>query len=392
MRKRSRFICCAGCLILAVTGIPSVLAQNENGSDSITLINGVNVSGKVLGVSAVGMEVMVGKTRRTYPWYALSPGTRFKFDQTYRMNIDGYLAGSETSRLTNAPDPDYDPLKPGSGPSPAVVEPVSATTSLNYGLFGVPSAIIPVSLPALSIVPADGLSFYALQYGATSSEVVLFGFSTVSPGELIILDLKEGQVITEKSSTRKIADMEFKAYARKSLQSNFDSIAAEQNVQWLVDDRKGGGRFLHAEITLTRGAQKTSFILQGDPSGLKSGKEGVQPKPLLVEPTMSFTIQIENEKTYLAGRVRMGRLSLLPRSGMDLKVEVDIADASGRSILKRSLVFNADGLPDAYPLRMELDQLLAGQQYKLTATMSLGALLGKISHEMYFIMPDATKL
>lgn len=345
-----------------------------------------------MGVTDTGLEIKVGKSTRAYPWYALSPGTRFKYDPSYRMNIEGYLAGNDVSELTNAPDPEYDPFNPEAQASAAKEEAVSATTSLQYGLFGAPAPIVPVQVPALSIVPADTLSFYALQYGPATDEVVLFGFPPSITEDLVVLNLKETRVVSEKVTKRKVANVSLKAYARMPYQSMIDSITAEQNVQWLINDLDGIHRYLHAEITLTRGTQKSSFILQGDAAGLKPGKDGVQPKPLLVEPTMSFTIQIEDEKAYLIGRVRMARLSLLPRSGMDLKVEVDIADSNDRSYLKRSLAFNADGLPDAYPLRLELDQLFAGQQYKLTATMSLGALLGKISHEMYFVMPDATKL
>jgi len=374
------------------TGFVCAFAQNGNGDGSVTLINGVVVNGNVQGISDAGLEIKVGKTSRTYPWYALSPGTRFKYDQSYRMNLDGYLAGSDVSQLTNAPDPDYDPLNPGAPEASESEVAVSATTSLQYGLFGAPSPVIPVQVPALSIVPADTLSFYALQYGSASDEVALFGFPPTTTEDLVILNMKDARVLSEKVTKRKVADVNFKAYPRMSFESTIDSITAEQKVQWLIDDRDGLRRYLHAEVTLTRGTQKSSFVLQGDAAGLKPGKEGVPPKPLLVEPTMSFTIQIEDEKAYLIGRVRMARLNLLPRSGMDLKVEVDITDGSGRSFLKRSLAFNTDGLPDAYPLRMELDQLLAGQSYKLTATMSLGALLDKVSHEMFFIMPDAMKL
>lgn len=377
---------------LAVTAIVSHVVMAQDNGTTITLINGAQVSGKVKSVSTSGLEIVVGRTTRAYPWHALSPGTRYRYDQSYRMNIDGYLAGHETALLTNAPDPEYDPLSPALPDETSGTEAVSASTTLNFGLLGLPSPVVPADLPALSVVPTENLLFYAIQYGPGGEDVVVFGFAPSPSEDLVLLNIKEGRFISEKSSKRKVADAELLSYPRKSFAAELGTISVEQNVQWLVEDREGGRKYILAEVMLTRGAQKTSFVLQGDPSGYKSGKEQVSPRPLLVEPTMSFTIEIREEKTILAGRVRMGRLNVLPRSGMDLKVELDIADSGGRSLLKRSLAHTADGHLDDYPLRLELDSLLTGQQYKLTATTSLGPLLGKISHEMIFIMPDATKL
>lgn len=366
-------------------------AADDQVSSTINLINGMSINGTIEGISEAGLEITVGRSKRTYPWYALSPGTRFKYDQSYRMNIDGYLSGAPASSLTNAPDPEYDPMHP-----PAVssenVEAVSATRTINYGAINLAPPVAPASLPALSVLSVESRAFYAVQFGPANNDVAYFGFAPDEPGNLMILNAREGRVANETAVPRKTGEDTYLVFNRQTYGADFDGIQAEQNIQWMVRSDKPTLRYINAEVNLARGTQRAKFVLQGDPSGFKQATESLTPRPLLVEPSMSFTVTIEDEKPYLVGRVRMGRLSLLPRGGMDLKVEVDVQDASGKSVSSQSLAFDADAGPAGYPLRMDIGTLIPGQQYKVKASMSLGALLGDVAHEMFFIMPDAAKL
>ena len=130
-----RYLACGAGFLLAIGLLPAGAKAAEADSDEITLINGAVIRGSVAGITPTGLVVQVGSSSRTYPWVALSPGSRYRYDMAYRMNVAGYLSGAAASSLTNPPDPRYDPMHPEAAPSEPEPPPVAAVSNLadRYG-------------------------------------------------------------------------------------------------------------------------------------------------------------------------------------------------------------------------------------------------------------------
>jgi hypothetical protein len=87
-------------------------------ADSITLLNGVVLTGTVSRAGSDGLDFETAGRQRTYAWSTLAPGTRFRYDPAYRANLQGYLEGRATASLTNAPDAQYQPVPRSPAPAP----------------------------------------------------------------------------------------------------------------------------------------------------------------------------------------------------------------------------------------------------------------------------------
>jgi len=377
-------ILCAGLLVFEA-------AAQETAETSITLINGSVVRGRVTKCSEAGIEIMAGSSTRTFPWNALAPGSRYKYDVHYRVNASGFLSGEPQVALTNAPDALYDPMNPATWTVADAEVPAAVDTGLNFALFVPGNPITIADNPALKSLPPP-VHYWAMQVGPSDREAVLYGFPGNDATRMYHIQLSDSRLVSETATARTLGGVMFHSFPKKSFKATIGDVDAGMDVQWLVEANDSSRRLLHADVTLARGSQQSVFVLQGTPPGIKSGVSAVTPRPLLVEPALAFTIQVENEVPFLVGQVRMSRLNLLPRSGMDLKVVIEIANDKGRVEMKREVPFLADVPPGAYPLRVDLNRLIPGQSYQVSATIFLGAFFGKLTHEEIFILPDATKL
>jgi hypothetical protein len=390
MANHRYLILCAVLLVVDAVG-PGIAAAQEAAEASITLINGAVVRGRVTKCSEAGIEIVAGSSTRTLPWTALAPGSRYKYDVSFRVNASGYLSGEPQVALTNAPDTVYDPMNPATWTVADSVVPAATDTGLNFASFAPGKPVNIAGNPVLKSLPSP-VHYWAMQVGPSERDVVLYGFPGNDASRMFHIQLSDGRMVTEAATARALGGVMFHSFPKKSFQTKFGDVDAGMDVQWLVETNESSRRFLQADVTLTRGSQQAVFVLQGTPPGIKAGTNAVTPRPLLVEPALAFTIQVENEIPFLVGQVRMSRLNMLPRSGMDLKAVIEIANDKGRLEMKQDVPFLADLPPGAYPLRVDLNRLSPGQSYKISATIFLGAFFGKLTHEELFVLPDATKL
>jgi hypothetical protein len=117
----------------------------------------------------------------------------------------------------------------------------------------------------------------------------------------------------------------------------------------------------------------------------------LRPRPLVVPPSLLFAVEMDGAAPVLRGQVRVGRLSMMPRSGFGLTVPVEVTDRTGRVVLKQALAFDANTPPGGFPLRLELADLDPGATYRLTATMDMGGFFDNIAVDETFILPEAAQ-
>jgi len=200
--------------------------------------------------------------------------------------------------------------------------------------------------------------------------------------------MRDGLVATERSAPRAWAGAEHLAFARKTWRVVLGDVGADIEMEWLVPAAAPTRRLVQAEVRLTRGDQQAMFVLQGAPGGWVKAPAAPVARPFFSEPALAFTVQWIDDKPHIVGRLRMGRLNMIPRRGMDVRVAVEVVDAAGRVQIKELLAF-ADDAPEGYPLRLDAAKLKPGETYRVLATMSLGAFFGNLSAEETMIMPEA---
>ena len=81
-------------LIVSVLALGILAAHAETDAETLVrLANGRTVPGQVLQVTDAGIEMQTSKGKKTFPWRALSAGTRFRFQPSYRANFSAVLRG-----------------------------------------------------------------------------------------------------------------------------------------------------------------------------------------------------------------------------------------------------------------------------------------------------------
>ena len=374
---------------LTMTELFPVRAQSED--VTVTFINGATMTGRVVSISPAGLELQVGRAQRTYPWYSLAPGTRFRLDQSFRMNVSGYLAGNPASSLTNAPDPEYNPLQPSAHAEIENQAVRPAGSSFDFNFLESRAIVKPARNPAAGAYPVEETDFWVLQTGPGTNDVAVFAFSRADPSKMATAIAWRGRPLAETATRRSVGSDTHLVFSKKTYSGQAHDIAFAYEIEWAVVPGEPIRRLLNADITLSRNDEKTEFRLLGEPVGFVSGNADVLSRSLLIDPAFSFGLRVENEQLFLTGRLRMSLLTMFPKSGMSDKVTLEFFDLQGRSQWRREVQIAREGMPGQPTLNADISSVRSGQTYKLVASMSLGPLLGELRHEENIFLPDPLK-
>lgn len=348
--------------------LPSAQAEEP----MITLLNGVVIGGSVTGVSTGGLAIANNDKQRTYPWHALAPGTRFRYDQTYRMNLDGFLSGSPAATLTNGPDPLYDPLHPDAPVPETGGQPVAGTVGQALVIPRVKPAepMVPSREKALSDLATGAALFWAVQSGPGKNDVVGFCFPEDRP-EDVVSTLKA----PPEGSPPVFVLPDFSQ----------EGFALEQKLAWSRSGEGGRTITLRAEVAVTMGDKSAAFSLAGTPAGLMPADKALLPLPLVDAPVFDFVLRIRDRKPVIEGRLRMRQLTLIPGRNVDDHVQVKLINDQGKTILDERMKHQRDR---AFTLLVPLDKVPAGSTVTLYARADLGELYGVIEFRERYTVPD----
>lgn len=352
---------------------------------TFTFVSGLVITGSLTEITADGLKIQpAGKAEAfDYPWASLAPGTRFRYDQQYRMNVKGYLEGEERSKLTNAPDSRYDPMQPGATiPEANDVVPArpAGDAQLDLNLFAPTAAVGPSSLRALTGAAGPKALYWGFQYGSGARDVVVFGFPEGEPSRLVNARLSSaGRVSTENAT----ADGDRHLFPARTFSSSLGPNAMKTQVEWI---RSGANIDLRAVVTLTQNNVDASWTLTGRLPRPVQEQDNLLPLPLLAEPAFDFTLGYEDKQPVLLGRLRMGPFTLTP--GTDTTratVNVEIKDATGVAVLsERNLRLQGDRTPT---LKINLSPVKQSGTFTIIANTDLGPLFGPITHQTSLTLP-----
>jgi hypothetical protein len=355
----------------------------------VRLLNGTPLKGEVAEVTAEGMALRSGSAIRFYPWPALAPGTRYRFDPLYRANLAAAQQGRPVSQWPNPPDGAY-----SAEPLPLDAPRADAISASVAPLAFTPFPAIPPkarsSLTALDAKAGAGSLSWGLRYGPAESEAAYFVFESAGddglPPAMHVwtgADKRPERVRMSRRADGEEARAIFREHRFRAVR---EDVEVTYRIAPTASTRAPGALLVSAEVELKKGLASSSFSLVGAPPGVLAGDGNVVARDLLAPPTLLMALESIGGKMVFAGAVRMGRLRLIPRSGMDRAISIDITDERGQKALAAEIPFSGDAPTDKHSFLVPLDGLSAGRKYALNARMSLGPFLGEVSYQERFVL------
>lgn len=390
MRRLLEIVC-----LLLVVHLGSVARAQQ--APAPLLLNGAPLRGEIVSVRPEGIEVQSGGTSRVVPWYAFAPGTRFRYDPLYRANVKAAQQGMPPTRWPNPADGELS-AAPREGARAADPAPPAPTEAIPRATFRPLSFAELPPIPPLrrgALVPLDRAldaraTAWGLQYGAGHGDWILFvaepGGQDGLPAALHIwtVSAKKPERI---AATRHSEGDETRAVFRDvRFQTTREEAAIEYRVSVSASTRAPGSLLISAEITLRRDGVASRFALVGTPPGVVVGDVPISPRDLLAPPNLQMAMDSAGGKPVYAGNIRMGRLRLVPRSGMERAVAVSIREENGQEVLKDSFVCGGESPVDKYSFTVPLSALKKGGKYAIRASINLGPFLGVAEYQENFVM------
>jgi hypothetical protein len=386
-----RYLACGAGFLFAIGLFPAGAKAAEAESDEITLINGAVIRGSITALTPTGLVVQVGTSSRAFPWVALSPGSRYRYDMAYRMNFAGYLSGASASSLTNPPDPRYDPLHPEAAPSEPEAPAVAVVSNLADLVWSEGGALVPKSLRGVDGALIESARFWLMRIGTAEKDSVLVARTDGTPPSVAMLHLNDGRAVAE---TAKEAGSGGWTFARRVFPVSFGSGVGEVGLTWRVATTGSVRRLgLRADVSAKMdGAKPVRFTLSGEPMGWLSGSDTMFAQVLYAPPSLRWLLAIADGEATLVGEIRMGAWRLSPGEGTKRTVTVEIFDDQGVRVHREEMVAGSSADDDVWPLKLPLATLKPGASYQVKATTDLGPWLGRVASEYRFVLPDAKKL
>lgn len=78
-----------------------MLAAAAVRAEDVRLANGLVIKGQVARATDAGLEVQTPAGSKTYAWETLSWGTRYRYQPSFRANLDPILKGLPPAARTN---------------------------------------------------------------------------------------------------------------------------------------------------------------------------------------------------------------------------------------------------------------------------------------------------
>ncbi|HEY8240733.1 MAG TPA: hypothetical protein VIH35_04765 [Kiritimatiellia bacterium] len=368
-------------------------------AQELRFANGMPLKGEPVEAINDGLVVKIGTTTKTFPWETLSPATRYRYQIFYRSNFDQVLTGISSANWSNSPDKIYRPFG-SKGPAKEEAQETNTAAAAGSGatlvldMYEVVPPMAPIDIPKLEIRAMDLAQFWSVQYGPTRKDVAVFAFDTKGAGELhdmlfvhTAVDDRTDKIRGAKRTDKDDTYMEFR---RVPLQTQFGGTKATLDVEcWFAS--KQAGVQARCETELVAGETKSSFVLRGTPAGVVQGNNQILTREILAPPVLWFILDTSSGKPLLVGNVRMGKMKLVPKFGMDDKVKLTVLNSVNGIALDQQINVGGADPETKYMIVVDLSRLAENETYAIKASVDLGAFLGPVKFEDRITIPKLGK-
>lgn len=346
-------------------------------AEEIRLANGVVVRGEIRQATDSGLEFKTESGGRTYPWYTLSPATRYRLQPAYRANFKDILAGRPAGERQAVATSIREAAPPAAASSALLALDDNARIT----------AIDPAKIPDWGAVSPDSTLSWALRYGPGSKHAAVFLFDVKAakqlPEHLTVYDLQDGRLDQLEPRRDQRDGQAVVSFGPVRREAAYGAVRVTLDVTVSVLEKKPAEVQVDVQVQLSGPSGSATFGLSGAPASVVVGRKKIAVRDFLMTPSLSVVPEVRDAKPQLIGHIRMGRLKLWPRDGMDRIVDIQIREGS-RVVWanKLNLVPAGDREPS-----LELGGLARGKSYDVSARANLGAYLGELTYQDTLAIP-----
>lgn len=358
----------------------------------VRLVTGRVVEGEVLEVTPSGLLVQTARGKVELPWYTLSPGTRYRYDEVYREAFDKILRGLELPerRGTRRRSPTIRSQEAAgrSGGGPGTNAPAAEASRsgviLKYVAYKESEPLSGKDLPVE--IPATGRLFaHGWQYGPNKDDV------------LYVLPLYDKEGSPEKLFVYTPAAPEFKnpgpirgirkktnygrevSYPPIQLQADFGPLHAQYRVRIRVRSNAEDEWICEVETGLKLGDVASYFTLQRkfEPAPID---RRVPVDIILDQPMLLLKVNHLPQGITLDGDIRMGQFRLIPGRGVSDEVELTLKDAATGEVIRADTISLKEcDITEWYLYTFKLELPPADRTWLAEVRLDLGPILGDLT-------------
>ncbi|MBP7829803.1 MAG: hypothetical protein KA248_07785 [Kiritimatiellae bacterium] len=312
-------------------------------------------------------------------------GRQFKIQSAQLSDADQtFIAGSAAAP---APVPGAAPTAaPAAAPPPADTgaAPDPATAWLACAA---PDPLPTSQFPGLVATNLPRMMLFGLQYGPAKTDVLYGAFESPDPQQppsALHLYSPEAEgysrTVTLQGLRRKVGEARVTGYKDVRLKAAFGDVQMSTTLEFICGIGRSDTIMLMAPVQLARGGQSTSFLLGGYLNNdAVYGAGSINAMPLLGRPSLEVKTWMMHGPV-LTGFCQVGKLSLIPGTGMASTLAIEVAEReSGRVLDRLKAEFNEKKFEAGQPDRTinQALKLEPGKKVQVKSVMDLGPLLGK---------------
>lgn len=281
------------------------------------------------------------------------------------------------------------------GPRTPVREPGEWDRITGPNVFAAPD---PVGTDRFSKLSKDNLNrsiFVGLQYGPAKTNVLYCAFEVTDPARppetMHIYGpglAPQNQNRTLKGTRRSVGDERVVRFRDIQVQSDFGDIRFSADIEFYCGFGRGDTVLLVANSKLERGRTASVFVVGGylnDDALYGAGT--IKPVPILATPRAAVVARIFGAPV-LYGSCAMNRLSVIPKSGMETSLRVNLIDVeTERSVESVALAIEEQRLLSGKADRTinhRFQNMERGRRHEVDVSIDLGPFLGPVKDRIRF--------
>lgn len=367
----------------------------------LRMANGMVIAGTAREATADGLVIETIKGPKTYEWATLAPSTRYRYEPKFRANYDSVLRGWPASARTRPPDTEdeAESAAPESRPEESAAPSTSSDSIklVDQVLYENIEPFPTKDIPELNLRAAEAAAYLGMQYGPGRNETIYFCFDTKSKDELrdTIFIYSPGDeafknTVRQKALKKKVAGEYIAGYKKIELSARFGVIEAHYGIRFACHSGRARELGVTIDVDLAARDAKGSFVLYGEPTDLVYGEGVVNVRGILDLPVLWVGLDPASAKPRLIGDLKMSRMKLCPKRGMESAVRITVIDEqAGTKEEENSVKLSEDMFEQEYGIIYNLAKLESGRKYIIRAAIDLGPVLGEVLCEEKITAPAA---
>lgn len=368
-------------------------------SQDLRLANGVILKGAVVKATEAGLEIQGAAGTKTYSWETLSTATRYRYQPVFRANYEMVLQGLPPSARTNVPEVDKasapaEAPKPEAQAAPQATTPAASLKLFDQAQYENVEGILVGRFPNLQLRAPDLASYLGLQYGPGRSDVLYLGFDTKGKEDPRDMLFVYSPGYAAYSNTIKVAgfkkssgDTRIATFKKFKIASRFGVVSADYDIECTASGLQTNVVILNVSALLSKGDTKNRFVLNGEISDVVQGEGVINIKGLMDLPVLWIGLDLISGTPRLVGNLNMSHLKLVPKEGVDNRVTLVVSKDSGEEVQREAIKLDESTFEQKYGIVCDVKKPMAGQTYRVKASIDLGPFLGVASCEEKFTIP-----